>query len=87
MLFLLYWFYFFYFCYVAFPEQPRTPSPPLLKDQVTTQCVAHTHYHTHDKKLSNLCGVIVTTCLMSSKDTLTYPPMACIYTLFALWFV
>ena len=31
----------------------------------------HTHYHTHDKKLSNLCGVIVTTCLLSSKDTFT----------------
>ena len=32
----------------------------------------HTHYHTHDKKLSNLWGVIVTTCLLSSKDTFTY---------------
>ena len=31
----------------------------------------HTHYHTHNKKLSNLCGVIVTTCLLSSKDTFT----------------
>ena len=31
----------------------------------------HTHYHTHDKKLSNLWGVIVTTCLLSSKDTFT----------------
>ena len=31
----------------------------------------HTHYYTHDKKLSNLWGVIVTTCLLSSKDTFT----------------
>ena len=31
--------------------------------------------HTHDEKLSNLWGVIVTTCLMSSKDTFTCPPI------------
>ena len=37
----------------------------------------HTRYHTltHDKKRSNLWGVIVTTCLMSSNDTFTYPPI------------
>ena len=39
----------------------------------------HTHYHTHDKKLSNLCGVIVTTCLLSSKDTFTCFFFYCMY--------
>ena len=35
----------------------------------------YTRYHTYDKKLSNLWGVIVTTCLMSNKDTFTCPPI------------
>ena len=49
--------------------------PSLLLLYLTNIKWPYTRYHTDDKKLSNLWGVIVTTCLMSSKDTFTCPPI------------